>query len=278
MRPVVYAFFICLAASCGHSLNPNVYEVYKGNPYKVETYTYNIIRDNSTPDTLLTDITVDYYDSEGHKLLMESYDSLWNKSFGDFEIKYDRKGNVTMWINREFDGYPELTNQFEYIRHGLVSKKITSNGLFTTTMEGKLDAKKRIMQLDYRDKDGTLKDREEVTYDKEWRKIKYLNYDKQDFISSRKDYRYDTQGNQVEIRNYGGATYLKSIDKQYFNSHNDLIRKETFVVEKSDSIPFSVQRNSYTYDRHGNWTEREYFVDNVLIIIYKKVFNYPESN
>lgn len=271
MKLTLAVFILCLAASCAHSLNPNAYEGYEGNPHKVETYTYYIVRDSVPPDTLLTDITVDYYDSEGHKRLMESYDSLWNKSFGDFEFKYDQRGHVTMWINRAFGDNPELTNQYEYTRHGLVSKKTTSYDNGSSVMTGQLNSKNRTMELSYRGRDGEIRNRETAYYDKKWRKVKQVFYDKQGYVSSRKDYRYDARGNQVEMRDN------KSIEKQYFNSQNDLIRKETFALEMSDSIPFTVQRNSYKYDPRGNWTEQAYFLDDVLIIIYKKVFHYPES-
>lgn len=87
---------------------------------------------------------------------------------------------------------------------------------------------------------------------------------------------YDKHERPVSINTYTPDELLLVAEKmKYDRRGNNTLRRITYYDEESTTV--SVERRSYTYDRHGNWTSCRYSLDGKEIYsIERKIEYYGE--
>ncbi|MDO4217226.1 MAG: hypothetical protein Q4D03_03510 [Bacteroidales bacterium] len=104
-----------------------------------------------------------------------------------------------------------------------------------------------------------------------------LYYYQKGRMTTRKEYRYNRQGLLTQSLQYSmiEGDYLVLQERLSYDKQQRVVKKvKTHYNIEDNSTRTTTERNKYTYDRQGNWTQRLYYYDGQLLSTTTRTITY----
>lgn len=197
-----------------------------------------------------------YFDRQGRTIKRLTYRSDSDGSLRDARDSYvyDKKGNLIQDTFYELDGSIGVRNNYRYNKFGQQILREYSLGKMQekTITKSTYDRTKKIAVIEGHTTKGVFTEKSVISYNDKWQKVEITGYTKDGRLQIRTDMQYDENGNQILSNWYDSTNRLHEVVKDSFNSMNDKIKSEAYIIKRNDTVLIGTTRFEYRYDLRGN--------------------------